>query len=82
MLLFLFASQDASTASLVWVLATMADRPEVLARVREEQYALRGADPVASLDGEALGAMTYTRQVVKELLRWRAPAPMVPQVTF
>ena len=31
---FLFASQDASTASLCWLLTLMADHPEVLAKVR------------------------------------------------
>ena len=31
---FLFASQDASTASLVWTLTLMADHPDVLAKVR------------------------------------------------
>ena len=30
---FLFASQDASTASLVWTLVLMADHPDVLAKV-------------------------------------------------
>ena len=31
---FLFASQDASTASLVWLTCIMADRPDILAKVR------------------------------------------------
>lgn len=31
---FLFASQDASTASLTWVMALMADRPDVMNKVR------------------------------------------------
>ena len=31
---FLFASQDASTASLVWTITLMAEHPEVLAKVR------------------------------------------------
>ena len=30
---FLFASQDASTSSLVWMICLMADRPEMLAKV-------------------------------------------------
>ncbi len=30
---FLFASQDASTASLVWCLTLMADNPDMLAKV-------------------------------------------------
>lgn len=30
---FLFASQDASTASLVWMMSLMADHPHILAKV-------------------------------------------------
>lgn len=78
---FLFASQDASTASLVWCLTLMADHPDVLAKVREEQQRLR-PDPKAKITGEVLGEMAYTRQVVKEILRYRAPAPMVPQMAY
>lgn len=31
---FLFASQDASTASLVWMISLMADHPDILRKVR------------------------------------------------
>ena len=65
------------TASLIlrrtsrhWILAL---------QVHEEQAALR-PDPEAVVTGEVLGQMTYTRQVVREILRYRPPAPMVPQV--
>ncbi|KAL4859752.1 Cytochrome P450 710A2 [Chlorella vulgaris] len=78
---FLFASQDASTASLVWCLTLMADHPDMLQRVREEQLRLR-PDPSHKISAEVLGEMTYTRQVVKEILRYRAPAPMVPQMAY
>lgn len=78
---FLFASQDASTASLVWCLTLMADHPDMLQRVREEQLRLR-PDPSHQISAEVLGEMTYTRQVVKEILRYRAPAPMVPQMAY
>lgn len=78
---FLFASQDASTASLVWCLVLMAENPHMLERVREEQRRLR-PDPSARVTGEVLGEMAYTRQVVKEILRYRAPAPMVPQMAY
>eukprot|EP00887_Chlorella_sp_A99_P004786 scaffold4.g4786.t1 len=61
MLDFLFASQDASTASLVWTTVLMAEHPEILAKVREEQLRVR-KDPAARLNGEALNEMTYTRQ--------------------
>lgn len=82
MLLFLFASQDASTASLTWTVALMADHPDILARVRAEQYGVRGQDLDAVIDGESMSQLPFTRQVVKEILRYRAPAPMVPQMTY
>ena len=47
-------------------------------QVREEQEALR-PDPEALVTAEVLGGMIYTRQVVREILRYRPPAPMVPQ---
>uniref|UniRef100_A0A6T8Q4F7 sterol 22-desaturase n=1 Tax=Chlamydomonas leiostraca TaxID=1034604 RepID=A0A6T8Q4F7_9CHLO len=75
---FLFASQDASTASLVWLLTLMAEYPDTLARVREEQRRLR-PDPNAPITGDVLNQMEFTRQVVKEALRFRPAAPMVPQ---
>lgn len=34
---FLFASQDASTASLVWLTCIMAERPDILAKVAPHQ---------------------------------------------
>jgi cytochrome P450 family 710 subfamily A protein len=59
---FLFASQDASTASLVWVLTQMAEHPDVLQRVRVEQQAAR-PDLGATITGDTLASMPYTRQV-------------------
>ena len=47
--------------------------------MQEEQLRIRGS-PDAPVTGENVGLMTYTRQVVKEVLRYRPPAPMVPQV--
>ena len=47
--------------------------------MREEQRRLR-PDLNAPITGEVLNEMVYTRQVVKEVLRFRPPAPMVPQV--
>lgn len=40
---FLFASQDASTASLVWCLTLMADHPDVLAKVGTGRWGRKGA---------------------------------------
>ena len=50
-------------------------------QVRAEQRRLR-PDLRAPVTGEVLNEMVYTRQVVKEVLRYRPPAPMVPQVAF
>lgn len=71
--------QDASTASLVWTLTQMAEHPDVFAKVRAEQEAMR-PNLDAPITGEELNQMVYTRQVVKEILRFRPPAPMVPQL--
>lgn len=76
MLDFLFASQDASTASLTMITATMADRPEILERVRQEQKRLRPNDEPLTYD--LVQEMAFTRQCVMEQLRLYPPAPMVP----
>lgn len=52
----------------------MSDYPNVLERVREEQYRINASrDPITY---EMLKEMTYTRQVVKEILRFRPPVPI------
>jgi hypothetical protein len=55
--------------------------PLPLSQVREEQTRLR-RDLDAPITGDLLNEMTFTRQVVKEILRYRPPAPMVPQVSL
>ncbi|KAI9819770.1 MAG: RNA polymerase C-22 sterol desaturase [Phylliscum demangeonii] len=75
---FLFASQDASSSATTWLFQLMADRPEILARVREENLRVRGGDRDQRLTMDLLDQMTYTRAVVKEVLRYRPPVIMVP----
>ena len=75
---FLFASQDASTASLSMMTATMAEFPEILERVRKEQARLRPNDEPLTYD--LVQEMTFTRQCVLEQLRLHPPAPMVPMM--
>ena len=66
---FLFASQDASTASLTWAIHYMSEQPALLARVRAEQAAVRpNGEP---LTYELLEQMTYARCVVKVRTRGR-----------
>ena len=77
---FLFASQDASTASLVWSIHFMSEHPEMLARVREEQAAVNPDN--GPLTYELLEKMTFARCIVKEILRIRTPPPMVPHIAM
>lgn len=75
---FLFASQDASSSACTWLFQLMADRPEILDRVREESVRIRGGDRDKLLTLEMVDDMIFTRAVVKETLRYRPPVIMVP----
>lgn len=77
---FLFASQDASTASLTWIFALLDANPDVLAKIREEQKRIRPNDD--PLTYEVVESLVYTKAVVKELLRYRPPATFVPQMAM
>ena len=56
----------------------MADRPEYLDKVREENLAIRNGDVHAPITLDQIEAMPWTRAVVKEVLRYRPPVIMVP----
>eukprot|EP01102_Stenamoeba_stenopodia_P015114 TRINITY_DN5115_c0_g1_i4.p1 TRINITY_DN5115_c0_g1~~TRINITY_DN5115_c0_g1_i4.p1 ORF type:complete len:508 (-),score=128.85 TRINITY_DN5115_c0_g1_i4:47-1570(-) len=71
----IFASQDASTSSLTWAVQALADHPEVLQQVREEQARVRPNKE--EITYENLQRMTYTWRVTKELLRWKPPVMMM-----
>ena len=75
---FLFASQDATSSACTWLFQIMADRPDLLDKVREENLRLRGGDRKVPFSMDLLESMTYTRAVVKETLRYRPPVTMVP----
>ena len=75
---FLFASQDATSSASTWLCQVNAQRPDVLDRVREENLKVRNGNPHAELTMDQLESLTYTRAVVRELLRWRPPVIMVP----
>ena len=77
---FLFASQDATSSASTWLFQLMADRPEVLDKVREENIAVRDGNRDARFSMDILEKMAYTRAVVKEILRYRPPVTMVPYV--
>ena len=78
LLTFLFASQDATSSATTWLFQIMADRPEFLDKIREENLRLRGGDRSVPFSMDLLEKMTYTRAIVKEVLRYRPPVIMVP----
>jgi C-22 sterol desaturase len=78
MFTFLFASQDASSSSTTWLFQIMAQRPEILDRIRQENLKARGNNRNEQLSLEMLESMTYTNAVVKEILRYRPPVIFVP----
>ncbi|CAH0059653.1 unnamed protein product, partial [Clonostachys solani] len=77
---FLFASQDATSSAVTWLFQIMAQRPDVLDKVREENMKVRNGDIHAELTMEQLEGLKYTRAVIRELLRYRPPVLMVPYV--
>lgn len=75
---FLFASQDATSSAATWLFQIMAQRPDVLDRIRDENIKTRNGDAHAAVNLDQLESMKYTRAVVRELLRYRPPVLMVP----
>ena len=73
---FLFASQDATSSAITWLFQYVADHPEMLAKVREEQLAVRNGDRNVKLTLDIAERMDYTRWCVKETLRMRPPVLM------
>ncbi|EHK99358.1 putative Cytochrome 61 [Glarea lozoyensis 74030] len=61
-----------------WLFQVLAQRPDVLDRLREENLAARGGDKNKGFDLPMLESLTYTQAVIKELLRHRPPVIFVP----
>ena len=59
---FLFASQDATSSACSWMLQSLADRPEMLAKVREEGARIR-PDSKAEVKYEDLEQMVSSREL-------------------
>jgi sterol 22-desaturase len=78
MFTFLFASQDASSSATTWLFQALAQRPDVLDRLREENLAARKGDMTKPFDLRMYESLSYTNAVVKELLRYRPPVIFVP----
>jgi len=79
---FLFASQDAMSSGIIYMFQHLADRPEIFAKVREEQDRVRGGDYSKHLTLEMLDEMPYLKAVLKESLRLKPPVTMVSLLFF
>lgn len=77
---FLFAAQDASTSSLLWAVALLDSHPEVLRKVREEVSRLWSPESDQLITAYQLREMKYTQAVAREVVRYRAPATLVPHI--
>ncbi|KFA46224.1 hypothetical protein S40293_07166 [Stachybotrys chartarum IBT 40293] len=77
---FLFAAQDASSSATTWLFQIVAQRRDVMERLREENLAVRGGDKTRPFELSMLNSLTYTNAVVKEVLRYRPPVIFVPYV--
>lgn len=77
---FLFASQDAGSSSTTWIFQILAQRPDVLNCLRQENLEARGGNKNGKIGLETLESMPYTNAVVKEVLRHRPPVIFVPYV--
>lgn len=77
---FLFASQDATSSASTWLFQLMADRPEILDRIRAENLMVRDGNRNVRFSMDILEKMPYTRAVIKETLRYRPPVIMVPYI--
>ncbi|KAF8634495.1 hypothetical protein AX15_000931 [Amanita polypyramis BW_CC] len=75
---FLFASQDAMSSGLIYGFQHLADHPDILAKVREEQERVRQDDYDKPISLEMLDQMPYLQAVVKESMRVKPPVTMVP----
>ncbi|EIW86362.1 cytochrome P450 sterol C22-desaturase [Coniophora puteana RWD-64-598 SS2] len=78
---FLFASQDAMSSGLIYGFQHLADSPEILAKLREEQYRVRGGDVDKPMTLEMIDEMPYLMAFVKESMRMKPPVTMVPYKT-
>ncbi|KZT23800.1 cytochrome P450 [Neolentinus lepideus HHB14362 ss-1] len=75
---FLFASQDAMSSGLIYGFQHLADNPDILAKVREEQEKVRGGNYDKPITLEMMDQMPYLKAFVKESLRVKPPVTMVP----
>ncbi|WP_336487375.1 cytochrome P450 [Methylobacterium nigriterrae] len=79
LLTFIAAGHETTAITLAWTLCLLAEHPEIEARVVEE-IAASGRDAPHGLPD--LDALSYTRQVVMEVMRLYPAAPLIVRKTL
>ncbi|KAK6268494.1 hypothetical protein QUC31_012654 [Theobroma cacao] len=79
---FLFAAQDASTSSLLWAVTLLDSHPDVLRKVREEVSRIWSPESDVLISADQVREMKYTQAVAREVVRYRAPATLVPHIAM
>lgn len=74
---FLFASQDAMSSGLIYAFQHLADLPDVMQKVKEEQERVRKGSYNSPITIDMLDQMPYLQAFVKESLRIKPPVLMV-----
>lgn len=78
----LFGSLEATSSATTWLFQILAHRPDILDRIRDENLTARGGNRNKSFDMAMHKSLTYTNAVIKEVLRYRPPVPMIPYETI
>ena len=78
----LFGSLEATSSATTWLFQILAHRPDVLHRIRVENLSARGGNINRSFDMAMQKSLVYTHAVIKEILRYRPPVPMIPYKTI
>ncbi|EEB88897.1 hypothetical protein MPER_13076 [Moniliophthora perniciosa FA553] len=68
------AGYDTTTTTLQWLIIAMISYPEVQLKAQEELNTVIGRSRIPTL--QDMDNLPYVRAVVKEVLRWRPPAPI------
>ncbi|XWS15959.1 hypothetical protein CRYUN_Cryun34aG0046400 [Craigia yunnanensis] len=79
---FLFAAQDASTSSLLWAVSLLDSHPDVLRKVREEVSMIWSPESDVLISSDQVREIKYTQAVAREVVRYRAPATLVPHIAM
>lgn len=75
----LVAATDTSAATSVWVMTGLMKNPRVIKKAQEEIRTLFGNKEF--IDEDDIQKLVYLKAVIKETLRFYAPAPLVPRET-